>query len=274
MAAARSTANSDGGNGPTGDGSTGGDAAIGGNGSVAESSPPADFEPLARATLSGQIRDRLLERIATGVLAPGSQVPSERSLSEQFKVARTSVREAMQGLVSIGVIERRGNRSYVAERLPDVRVEARDGRKDFVQQLFETRRALEIPITELAARRASDDDRTEIRRLAAQFHGDLPLADFRSLDHRFHALIARASGNPLLVELYGKVLSTLFKSADFESLLYADENRDAVQGLVSESGQHHKAIARAIADADEAAAAGASTEHLNAVEQHMLDRLV
>ena len=45
-------------------------------------------------------------------------IPSERDLAEQFRVARTSVREAIQGLLSLGVIERRGNRSFVVEHLP------------------------------------------------------------------------------------------------------------------------------------------------------------
>ena len=232
------------------------------------------FAPLTRETLSGQIRDRLLARITSGELEPGTRMLSERHLSEQFGVARTSVREAIQGLVSLGVVERRGNRSYVVERLPDIRVDAHDDRKDYVQQLFETRRALEVPITQFATRRAAPDDRTEIRRLAAQFYVGMPLDEFRELDHRFHALIARSCANPLLVELYGKVLGRLFKSGDFESLLYADANRDAVQGLVDESGEQHKAIARAIAEADEDAAGAASTSHLNAVERHMLDRLV
>jgi DNA-binding GntR family transcriptional regulator len=42
------------------------------------------FEPITRETLSAQIRDQLLERILNGTLEPGSRVPSERSLSEQF----------------------------------------------------------------------------------------------------------------------------------------------------------------------------------------------
>ena len=78
------------------------------------------FEPIARETVSTKIRAQLLRRITTGELAPGAQIPSERDLAEQFQVARTSVREAMQGLVSLGVIDRRGNRSYVAEHLPEV----------------------------------------------------------------------------------------------------------------------------------------------------------
>src|SRR5262245_1504894 len=100
-----------------------------------ESPAPArfDFEPVTRETLSSQIRDQLLQRISNGTLGPGARVPSERDLSEQFGVARTSVREAMQGLLSLGVIERRGNRSYVVEHLPDVNFDQLDDRKEHVR---------------------------------------------------------------------------------------------------------------------------------------------
>ena len=54
----------------------------------------------------------------------------------------------------------------------------------------------------------------------------MPLDEFRTLDRRFHTLIANACGNPLLVEIYGKVLDALFRSAEFESLLYDEANRD------------------------------------------------
>ena len=119
-----------------------------------------EFGPVTRQTVAEQVRARLAERIASGELAPGSPVPAERSLSEQFGVARTSVREALQGLVSLGVVERRGNRMYVAEHLPEVVFAspaefAADSRKQFVVQLFETRRVLELPIFELASERAT-----------------------------------------------------------------------------------------------------------------------
>lgn len=233
------------------------------------------FEPIARETLSALIRDRLVGRITSGELEPGARMPSERRLSEQFCVARTSVREAMQGLLSLGVIERRGNRSYVAERLPEVQVDDdHDDRKDFVRQLFETRRALELPIIELAAERASETDRAEIGELAKGFSPGMALNDFRALDRTFHAAIARACGNPLLVELYGKVLGRLFRSDDFASLLSADANQAEVERIVSRSVRHHSMIAKAIARQDPAAAVHAGTRHLDAVERGMIDRLV
>jgi GntR family transcriptional regulator, transcriptional repressor for pyruvate dehydrogenase complex len=232
------------------------------------------FEPVTRETLSMLIRDRLLERIGSGDLEPGAQMPSERALSEQFQVARTSVREAIQGLLSLGVIERRGNRSYVAEQLPDVRVDTDDDRKEFVRQLFETRRALELPIIELAARRATDADRAEIQALADQFRRGMALDEFRRLDREFHSTIARACGNPLLVEVYGKVLARLFRSDDFEALLSADANRKEVKRIVDQSTEHHAMIARAMASGDASAAVAEGSRHLNAVEQGILDRLV
>jgi GntR family transcriptional regulator, transcriptional repressor for pyruvate dehydrogenase complex len=232
------------------------------------------FAPLTRETLSSQIRDRLLQRIASGELEPGARVPSERALSEQFQVARTSVREAMQGLLSLGVIERRGNRSYVAEKLPDVSIDRVDDRKEFVRQLFETRRALELPIMQLAAERATPAQRAEIAELADRFRVGMPLAEFRELDRAFHSAIARACGNPLLVEVYGKVLARLFRSSAIDSLLSDDANRTEVDRIVAQSTEHHGAIAAALAAADGTGVVDAGTKHLGAVEQGMIDRLV
>jgi len=232
------------------------------------------FEPIGRETLSGRIREALYERISTGELEPGARIPSERTLSEQFRVARTSVREAIQGLVSLGVIERRGNRAYVTERLPDVVVEANgDDPKAFVRQLFETRRALELPIIALAAERADGEELAEINEIAALFQPGMDIAEFRALDRRFHAAIARAAGNPLLVELYGKVLAHLFRSEEFDGLLSASRNSDAVGGIVADAVERHLAIARAIAAHDPQDAVDEGDRHLRSVERSMLDSL-
>ena len=230
------------------------------------------FTPLDRSTLSQQVRAQLEDRIRSGELAPGAQVPSERSLCEQFQVARTSIREAMQGLVTMGLVERRGNRSYVAERLPELVVEG-DERKAFVRELFETRRVLELPILELAATRATDHDRERIGELAAEFDRRLSLAEFRGLDRQFHTSVAQATGNPLLLELYAKVLEKLFKSDDFSSLLYASENQLEVAEIVRQSSRDHIDIAEAVCAGDPVETLAAGERHLCNVEQRMLHDL-
>lgn len=231
------------------------------------------FEPVVRETLSSQIRDQLLQRIVSGALAPGARVPSERDLSEQFGVARTSVREAMQGLLSIGVIERRGNRSFVVEHLPDVNFDELDDRKEIVRQLFETRRLLEVPIIGLAAERATAEQRADIRRVAGRFTPEMALREFRELDQEFHALIARACNNPLLVEVYGKVMARLFRSEDIEQMLTSRANRVEVRKIVGDAASQHAALAHAVANGDVETATEEGTAHLAAVERGMIDRL-
>lgn len=231
------------------------------------------FAPISRETVSSQIRNQLLERISSGDLAPGARMPSERELSERFEVARTSVREAMQGLVSMRVVERRGNRSYVAEHLPEVVVEPSGDGKSFVAELFETRRVLELPIFEMAAERATDGERAKIAAVAARFHPSLDIGEFRRLDREFHTTVASACGNPLLIELYGKVLDQLFRSVEFFTLLSAESNQAEVARIVADSCAAHLHIAGAFSARDAAAVRSSTKHHLDAVEQSMVDDL-
>jgi GntR family transcriptional regulator, transcriptional repressor for pyruvate dehydrogenase complex len=231
------------------------------------------FAPLGRRTLPDEIRARLIESIADGQLRPGQVLPAERTLCAEFNVARTSVREAIQSLVSLGYLERRGNRAYVIEQLPEVVVPV-DGRKIKVRDLFETRRVIEVPMAELAACRANDSARESIRVIAASSSPSMSLDEFRVLDREFHSAIARASGNELLAEVYGKVLDALFSSSAFAELLYASPNRDEVAVIVERSVRQHNAIAEAIVAGDPVRVVAALEDHLDDVGQRMIERLV
>jgi GntR family transcriptional repressor for pyruvate dehydrogenase complex len=232
------------------------------------------FDPVSRRTVAEEIREAIAERIRTGQLSPGSQLPAERDLCEQFGVARTSVREAIQGLIMLGLIERRGNRSHVVEHLPAFQLDGHDRRKERVRELFEVRQTVEVPIARFAACRASDDERGEIARIAAQFSADMPLDEFRRLDRSFHWSIAQACGNRTLAELYGKVLDSLFQSVELEELLGARSNRRVVREIIRSSTAAHRAIADAIAAGDWSIVTRAAEEHLEQVESNMIAKMV
>jgi GntR family transcriptional repressor for pyruvate dehydrogenase complex len=143
-----------------------------------------------------------------------------------------------------------------------------------VRELFETRRVIEIAMTDLAARHASDRQRTEIGELADEFEPGMELGQFRELDHRFHAAIASACNNPLLAELYGRVLRALFESPAFASLLYTQANRRQVNEIISGSAEGHRQIAAAVLAGDGERAALAAGDHLAEVERRMLSQLI
>ncbi len=68
-----------------------------------------------------QLRRRLQEGVDTGVLPPGSSLPSERELVEITDLSRVTIRKAIQELVQEGVIEQRqGSGSFIRQRLPRV----------------------------------------------------------------------------------------------------------------------------------------------------------
>ena len=68
----------------------------------------ASIPPLALVSrnISAQIANHLENLIMTSTLVPGTRLPTERSLAEEFKVSRTSVREALSELESKHLIER------------------------------------------------------------------------------------------------------------------------------------------------------------------------
>ena len=229
------------------------------------------FDPVTRRTVSAEIRQRLAEAIHSGQLAPGTPLPAERVLCAEFGVARTSVREAIQGLVIAGYLERRGNRSVVAEHLPEMNFTG-DDRKALVAQLFEVRQVIEPAIVELAAKRATQLEREQIAAIAARRTTDLE--EFRAIDHQFHGALARACGNPLLNEVHAKALAALFGSGEFASLLFAEVNRTEVLVIIESSMMSHQAIADALVKGHTRKAVAAVVAHLDDVERRMVERLL
>jgi DNA-binding transcriptional regulator YhcF (GntR family) len=68
-----------------------------------------------RLPLYAQVEDALAERIASGRLAMGAQLPSEEELIREFGVSRTTIRTTIQNLVRQGLVEiRRGRGTFVA----------------------------------------------------------------------------------------------------------------------------------------------------------------
>lgn len=231
------------------------------------------FGPVERRTLAEEIRRQIQQQILEGILPAGTRLPSERQLCEEFGVARTSVREAVQGLISIGLLERRGNRVHVLEELPNVRAET-DGHQTQVRELFEVRRLIELPMTELAACRATPEERQELVELAQRFSEELPVDEFRALDRAFHWAVARASHNALLAEVYGKVLAALFESEKWESMLTDERNLGAVRGIIERSCQQHRQIADAIATGEAVGALEAVAGHLETVETRIVSQII
>lgn len=74
-----------------------------------------DFKPIKRRRVSDEIFEQIRDLIFRGRLKPGEKVPPERELASVFGASRPSVKEAINRLVSLGlVVQRQGRGTFVS----------------------------------------------------------------------------------------------------------------------------------------------------------------
>lgn len=154
--------------------------------------------------------DLLLEMIEQLGLQPGDRLPVERDLAVQLNVSRSTIREAIRTLSSMGVLTaRQGSGTYVtelsAERLATPLLFAVERNATSASALMDVRGMLEVGAAERAAERATPKDIKRLRRLAAAITEDQDGATNLAADRKFHGAIHELSGNELLVELINSV---------------------------------------------------------------------
>jgi GntR family transcriptional repressor for pyruvate dehydrogenase complex len=172
-------------------------------------------EQARRGRLRDRAADQLLEMVVSGGLEPGERLPPERELCERLGVSRTVVREALnlleaRGLISIehgrGAVVSGGNTDAVRDALGLIlRV-----RPKVLWELLEMRAILEVGISGLAAERATEEDtdamRVQLERMAAAI--DVP-EGYVDADVEFHALLARAARNGVLLTMLEPIVDLL-----------------------------------------------------------------
>ncbi|MBP7241808.1 GntR family transcriptional regulator [Amaricoccus sp.] len=82
---------------------------------------PSDFADPGHGPLYLQLGRRIGEAIASGALAPGDALPSERELAALTGLSRVTVRKAVAALVVSGqLVQRRGSGTFVASSVEKV----------------------------------------------------------------------------------------------------------------------------------------------------------
>src|SRR5665647_336075 len=83
------------------------------------------LQPPQKSTVVESIIEQLVEQIRDGRLQPGNKLPSERQLIAMLGVSRSSVRESLQGIAAMGLVEiRQGEGTFVKEIKPNLGIDA------------------------------------------------------------------------------------------------------------------------------------------------------
>lgn len=169
----------------------------------AHAEPPFAAEPIAPRRLTDGVLASLSAAILDGRLPEGGSLPAEARLAEQFGVSKQVVREAIRHLAGLGVLEvvpgrATRVRTLDAEPLSRFWRFAVGDSREALAEAVELRRMIEPPLARLAARRATEVERAELRttyRRMQDAMGDVPKWIEADLD--FHEAVARAAHNRL-----------------------------------------------------------------------------
>jgi GntR family L-lactate dehydrogenase operon transcriptional regulator len=226
--------------------------------------------------LAAHLVVRLKAYISEHQLEPGMRLPAERQLSVELGVSRSSLREAIQQLISSGMlISRRGGGTWLRQQLapwseqrivaPIRQLLADD--PDYRYDILEARHAIEASTAWHAALRATESDK---EKLQYAFDATLKMTESddpdlaAQADVRFHLAIAEASHNVVLLQTMRGFFDLL------QSSVMQSRQRMYIQPVIfARLTEQHQAILNAILAGDAEAARQAAMQHLGFVHTTM-----
>lgn len=224
----------------------------------------------ARRRLASEIADRILHEVRSGHVPPGGRLPTVAMLARRFDVAAHTVREALNQLEVLDVVEiRHGAGVFVADEgqrlmLANPFHQAIDFQR--IMALLETRSFIEPPLAAQAALSATDEDAAALGDLLAEAGEVLDGSRtsnvrLNELNLAFHVGIAKASGNSVASDVVG-VLAKLYSGEQLALLPICEARRPGFQ-LADHHG--HLDILERIRSSDAAGARDAMQNHVTGV---------
>jgi GntR family transcriptional repressor for pyruvate dehydrogenase complex len=224
------------------------------------------LKPVEKKKAYEDIVQQIRTLIEAGKLKRNDHLPSERDLSETFRVSRTTVREAIRTLESMKLLQsRQGDGTYVVasseESLIQPLAVALFNEKDDIRDIFYIRKIIEPHVAELAAENATPQEIEEMERILQQQeesigHGE----NIIETDSAFHSLMVKATTNRVMERLIVVLIDLLKQSR--EKYLTEDEHDERAKRSLE---GHHRVLS-AVKKGDGDAARKSMLQHLEDIE--------
>ena len=229
-----------------------------------ESVSRKEFRVIRKTRVSEEIIGQVRDLITSGRLKIGDRLPAERELAKILQVGRSTVREAIRALESLGILQARpGEGTFLvsnpAEQKPDPITANAFRSWENQRKLFEVRLVIEPDLAALAARRASFEQIVKMREILQEQEASVKQGkiDIKA-DTAFHFLLAEAARNEILLRIMDSLMNLLHETR--EASLHTS-------GRSVSSLKQHKAIVRAIEARDPAAAERRMRAHITGMEK-------
>jgi len=223
------------------------------------------FKPIKATRISDQVYEQLRELIFRGELKPGEQLMPERELASALGVSRPTVREAINKLVVMGLLEhRQGQGTFVSSPASDSQnplAAAMKAQDSTLVDLLEVRMGLECNAVALAAGRAVEKDIRMLEKSLEEMRREVRSGRLGTEeDVSFHMAVAYATQNPVQVHIMRSFYDFLFVGIK-ENLQHLYEDPDNIERII----EQHTSILQAIKEHNPAKAQKAMRAHIDFV---------
>jgi len=215
-----------------------------------------------RKKLSDSVIEEIKKMIERGELSPGDKLPNQNEFAAQLGVSRTVLREALQTLHQLGVIDQRPKYGtviraktpflYSEHLIPPLMSD-----NNATIELIQARRFIEVGAAEMAARNASKTQIKDMGRLVDEMERMREAnddAEYAEKNIAFHFLIAKACRNRFMVHLLATIRGFMEQ--------WTQESISVLPGLLNRSVKSHRKIYEAIRDGAPRKAAGSMRSHI------------
>ena len=212
------------------------------------------------------IVQQVLGLIENGKLKRGDQLPSERELTEAFKVSRTTVREAIRTLESMKLLQcRQGNGTYVLASSEEALIQplaaALFNANDNIRDIFYIRKIVEPHVASLAAENATPQEIEGMENILSEQETCIgrgeSVLDTNTL---FHNRLAGAAKNRVMERLLLALIDLLHQARE-DYLSESERNARAKRSL-----EGHKKILNAVKNGNGDVALTLMLQHLEDIE--------
>ena len=228
------------------------------------------FDKIENKKISQIVIEQIQDMIMSGKLKKGDKLPPERQLTKELSIGRPALREALQALEVIGLLEsRHGQGNYIVNNTQNILLKPlslsfklSNGK---AKDILELRYIIETFTVTNAAKHATDED---IKKLY-EIHDNFTKCDIEEkskYDKMFHYEIANIGENQLIINMLEST-SYLYDLFVRESLHITSLNNDSIENVFNE----HLSIIKAIEAHDENQALNHIKKHLDNINTSLFD---
>ncbi|MBS3787033.1 FadR family transcriptional regulator [Candidatus Bipolaricaulota bacterium] len=224
-----------------------------------------NFEAIDRKSTVQKIVEEFTNSLIESNVSPGEKIPSEKKLMAQFDVSRGTIRQALQILISMGVLASVPGKGYYVTRGYHIPLKTKELQDYLLQdsyffQVLEARRMVEKQVIKLAVKKATQDDYPALDKALEELKDAEHLQEKLKAAENVHLKIAECARNDVLVGVMKQLMAKV----------EAEARKDGMDSVAAY--KHHKELVDKVKEGNLENLDQAVDEHLEFVREEFMRR--